>query len=1276
MHLKLGTEGNEDRVPFYTIADFVSGHLSFQDRGFFVGNVQGFDAILGLPFIEDAKILVGNGRVSCFSPPPSVSIPDSDLGALGGADLAALGYTERPMTEDEASRFAQVSVIHNEFLTIEEEPRNPLLDVVDDPLLPDLSEEEARVEAEALLVEFGDVLCDELPGVLPPFRPVNHHIALVDPSIKTRPRTYPMPNKYSRQWAAHRELYVSSGRWSPAALDSACAMFAIPKKDPGEARFVVNLKPRNANTVKMHTPLPDMRSVRADVASAPFRSQVDFKAAFEQVRVAVEDVSKTGFTTPSGTFISRIMQMGDCNAPDTMNRVTYMMFRHYLGRFLAVFFDDAHVYSHSRRAHLRHLRIVFTTLRHYLFYLGRDKVQLFAKKLLSLGAVISDDGVEVDPRKWDKVRDWPEPRNVKDVLRFVGTVNWMGDHLPGVSQLLAPITDLTGKRAFVWGPEQQYAFTAVKAMVPHALSPIEWDKVETGEHTLFVTTDASIHGIGAVLSAGPSRESARPFRFHSAKFNTAQRNYDTTNQELLAIVEACKTFEQHLIGYPFVVVCDHRPLQSYITQLPHLTRRHVRMAMELSRFDFRVEFLEGRKNVIADSMSRLYETEDAVVGEGDFVVEEDLDELFPDAPTLAASAEFLLFTARFAPDAAELLPRLRKAVQVDDRETIELLVNLQGNRVDEAATLAALSIFAPLVPSPSLPSALSAPIHASTPPIETSGEGEGLVDDDHDPLDLLTPLQPLTPLPSHVDVHRASFDLPKEFLDALPAALKADSQFAEVLAQPDVIKGFEVDEDGWVHHILGGERRLCIPRGSVLGEGKDGRKAATLREFVITAGHEVLAHAGTEITLSFLRRYFWWDKMAKDVTDFCRSCEPCARGKTTTRKPFGKIHPMPIPSRPWEETALDFITGLPAVIFKREMVDSILVVTCVFSKHVHLFPVSTSYSGRDIAQVYFDGVYKHHGAQRAITSDRDPKFNAGFWRALHELVGTSLRMSGSNHPETDGVSEQKVKVTSQALRILASDNAEMWPTLLSSVEFALNLGVAGATGLSAFEASTGWQPRPWPMEMGASSGVPAADGMVEAARLNALRASDSIIGARLSMAAQANKHRLPDPAEFTVGNRVYVDTKGLAFPASMTRKFLPRFLGPFPITAAFPASSNYEVALPPHFLVHNRFHASKLAPHFPNDEARFPARQFATPPLSSAADAAAQPWTIETILSDVLKYGRRRFLVRFLGYSPSEDRWLWETELRKRAPEALRDYLERRGGKLAQAGERKIMRTK
>ena len=65
---------------------------------------------------------------------------------------------------------------------------------------------------------------------------------------------------------------------------------------------------------------------------------------------------------PTGTFVSKVMQIGDCNAPGMMNHVIYMMFRHCLGIFMAVFFNNTHIYSFSRRAYLRHLRIVFTTL--------------------------------------------------------------------------------------------------------------------------------------------------------------------------------------------------------------------------------------------------------------------------------------------------------------------------------------------------------------------------------------------------------------------------------------------------------------------------------------------------------------------------------------------------------------------------------------------------------------------------------------------------------------------------------------------------------------------------------------------------------------------------------------------------------------------------------------------------------------------------------------------------------------------------------------------------
>jgi hypothetical protein len=146
---------------------------------------------------------------------------------------------------------------------IEREPHNPLLDVVDDPSIPDLTAEQAQVELDATLEEFSNVFVDSLPmDRLPPFRPVNHTIPLLDESLKIRPCTYPMPDKYHVQWVEHVNAYVKNSWWNLGSLDSACALFAILKKEPGTARFVVNLKPRNANTLKMHTPIPDMRTIR------------------------------------------------------------------------------------------------------------------------------------------------------------------------------------------------------------------------------------------------------------------------------------------------------------------------------------------------------------------------------------------------------------------------------------------------------------------------------------------------------------------------------------------------------------------------------------------------------------------------------------------------------------------------------------------------------------------------------------------------------------------------------------------------------------------------------------------------------------------------------------------------------------------------------------------------------------------------------------------------------------------------------------------------------
>ena len=74
------------------------------------------------------------------------------------------------------------------------------------------------------------------------------------------------------------------------------------------------------------SPFPDQDTIRHDVAHAPFRSKLDMSEAYEQIRVRLDDVPKTAFATIFGTYMSLVMQQGDCNAPSTFQRLMTAVF--------------------------------------------------------------------------------------------------------------------------------------------------------------------------------------------------------------------------------------------------------------------------------------------------------------------------------------------------------------------------------------------------------------------------------------------------------------------------------------------------------------------------------------------------------------------------------------------------------------------------------------------------------------------------------------------------------------------------------------------------------------------------------------------------------------------------------------------------------------------------------------------------------------------------------------------------------------------------------------
>ncbi|SCZ92430.1 BZ3501_MvSof-1269-A2-R1_Chr2-1g04386 [Microbotryum saponariae] len=680
------------------------------------------------------------------------------------------------------------------------------------------------------------------------------------------------------------------------------------------------------------------------------------------------------------------------------------------------------------------------------------------------------------------------------------------------------------------------------------------------------------------------------------------------------------------------------------------------MCLELSRFDFEFEFIAGKNNTLADLLSRLWEVKQG--SHEDQVKENELEDILPEERPCTSPSPDRLPPVDFAlgpqhDDCEAGSPgyyALKEESQDEDVNGQELGNLFLKEECHEFIT-----------PGESLleERPYTSPSHDRLPPVDCAfgpwGHGydagspgsphlaENImdavdcsrycygpandppipVDADADELDLLgvaTDDVNDTPV-----VHRPPDPLPQPFLDTVIRAYANDSQAQVIITDPLSWPMFRVTEEGRICVYIQMSLFPCpiAARARAFGDSSECR------------------HAGHRITLAAIRPLYWWSSMSADCAEFCRSCEDyCTRGKASTQVPYGRLHPMPIPSGPWEQVAIDFMTGLPPVELEGMMVAQIMVVTDTWGKMVHLIPLPADADSELVAEKYYATVFRLHGMPSAIVSDRDPKFTSQFWRALQAKIGTVLRMSTAAHPETDGSSENRIKMVTQTLRIMVSSNHEAWASRL---------------------ATYGYLPRCWPSDSWSVSDVPRAEAFARIRQLRNLDVTDAIIGARLNQSHQANKHQRPDDPAFRTGSYVYLSTKNLAVPDGMKSKLLPRYIGPFRIRAAIPATSSYDLELPPAMSrVHNRFHARLLRPCVENDAERFPGRDPAVLFVEDVADAADNSAIPERIVRDRRNArGARSFLVRWVGRNDTDDTWMSEQSIRLDHPSVLDAYLAR-----------------
>ena len=309
-------------------------------------------------------------------------------------------------------------------------------------------------------------------------------------------------------------------------------------------RVCIDYRRLNEVTRKDHFPLPFIDQLLERVSGHPFYCFLDGYSGYFQIEIAPEDQEKTTFTCPFGTYAYRRMPFGLCNAPATFQRCMLSMFSDMVVCIMEVYMDDITVYGGDFEECLTNLEAILQRCIEKNLVLNWEKCHFMVNQGIVLGHIISSRGIEVDKAKIDIISKLPPPTNVKTIRQFLGHAGFYRRFIKDFSKIAKPLYKLLEKDAkFVWERECQKSFEELKFHLTTA--PIV--RAPNWQLPFEVMCDASDLAIGAVLG---QREDGKPHvvYYASKTLNEAQRNYTTTEKELLAVVYALDKFRAYLIG--------------------------------------------------------------------------------------------------------------------------------------------------------------------------------------------------------------------------------------------------------------------------------------------------------------------------------------------------------------------------------------------------------------------------------------------------------------------------------------------------------------------------------------------------------------------------------------------------------------------------------------------------------------------------------------------------------------------------------------------------------
>jgi hypothetical protein len=458
---------------------------------------------------------------------------------------------------------------------------------------------------------YADVFSEEKAEGLPELGRRTHAID----TAGQEPPYGPVYNLSESELATLREyLQTSEAKgWIQRSVSPAGAPILFVQKKDGSLRLCVDYRGLNKITIKNRHPLPLITETLDRLQKARLFTKLDIRNAYHRIRIRPGDEWKTAFRTRYGHFEYKVMPFGLANAPATFQAYMNETLEGLVDRICVVYLDDILVYSELEEEHTSHVQQVLERLRSANLYVKLQKCEFNTTSVDFLGYVVSVDGVTMENDRVAAIAEWPTPKTFREVQVFLGFANFYRRFIENYSRIVGSLTGLmkgakAGKQTgpFQWGQEQQEAFDALKKAFTTAPMLAHFHP----ERRIKLETDASVIGLAGTLSqwvpdtTEPKNGEWHPVAFFSKKLEPAEQNYETHDQELLAIVKSFEQWRHYLEGsqYPIQVFADHNNLK-YFMETTTLSRRQARWAQALSAYDFTISYRPGRMNP-ADAPSR------------------------------------------------------------------------------------------------------------------------------------------------------------------------------------------------------------------------------------------------------------------------------------------------------------------------------------------------------------------------------------------------------------------------------------------------------------------------------------------------------------------------------------------------------------------------------------------------------------------------------------------------------------------------------------------------